>query len=290
MHTRLLLFCLLSSYALLSFAQAQSVTVSGFDHPESVWPTPGEVYVSNIGKAFNPSAKDGDGYISLLNPRGRVIERVFIAGLNAPKGMAVVRGVLYVADVDHLIGFDLKTKAKVFDLSFESEKTALLNDLVIKDIETLFVSATDVGKVYQVNLSAKTYSALPGTLNGPNGLFYDAARRWLIIANSGSGNQPGDIGVFEENAGQLNYRTLLPRVGSLDGIALLNATSVLVSGQGTSAGVGAGQVQRFDLTDNSLKSYGPLANLRGTADFGLFGELLYLPQPEAGTVIIQRME
>lgn len=284
---RVLACCLLIGPTLTSFAQPQSVTISGFNHPESVWPTPGAVYVSNMGSQLKPSNKDGDGYISLMNPRGQVLERTFIAGLDAPKGMAIVRGVLYVADVDHVVGFDLKTKAKVFDLNFGAEQTVLLNDLAIKDRQTLFVSATDIGKVYQIDLTAQTYVALPGTLNGPDGLFYDAGRRRLMVANAGRAGQPGDIGLFEENAGQQTYRTLLAGVGAPNGIALLNATSVLISGQETPTG--SGQVRRLDLTTNAIQSYGLLASPKDTADFGLFGELLYLPQTNAGTVIIQRL-
>ncbi|QJW88377.1 hypothetical protein HNV11_02805 [Spirosoma taeanense] len=282
-------FLLFTSALLPLIGRAQSTLVPGFDHPESVWPTPGVVYVSNIGKELKPSDKDGDGYISRLDPRGRVLEQRFLTGLNAPKGMAVVRGVLYVADIDRIVGFNLRTKSVVFELDFTSEKTQLLNDLVIRDAQTLFVSATDRGKVYQVNLSAKTYTALPGTTNGPNGLFFDADRRRLFVVGYGSNGQPGDIGVFEEQNGQMIYRTLLPRAGVFDGVTLLNGKVALVTDWGTTSRPG-GKLWRLDLTSNTLKPYAALTNLSGPADFGVFGQMLYLPQLTAGTVLVQRMD
>lgn len=292
MLIRTFLFLLLAGGALTVMAQPKTITVSGFDHPDCVWPTPGEVYVTNIGKELRPSDKDGDGYISRLNPIGQVIEQRFITGLHAPKGMAVVGGVLYVTDVDHVIGFDLKTKARVFDLGFEAEKTVFLNDLVIKDSQTLFVSATDVNKVYQVNLLTKNYTMLPGVNEAPYGLFYDAGRQRLFIAGSGSNGIAGDLGVLEQKAGgagQLAYQTLVAKAGTLRGIVLLNNSSALVSDWGKSAG-NSGKVWRLDLANATAVPTVFLADLSGPANLGLFGQMLYVPQTTAGSVFIQRME
>ena len=282
---------LIMGCALPVLAQSTAVTISGFDHPNSVWPTPGDVYVSNIGKELKPGEKDGDGYIARLNPLGQIIEQRFITGLNAPKGMAVVGGVLYVADIDHLAGFDLKTKARVFDLSFEPEQTTLLNDLVIKDHQTLFVSATDIDKVYEVSLATRRYTVLPGAANGPNGLFYDAGRRQLFVAGNGSTGIAGDVGVFSEKdgqAGQVAYRTLVAKAGTLHGIVLLNNSSALVSDWGKSAEKG-GTIWRLDLTNATAPAVF-LSNLSGPADLGLFGQMLYVPQTTSGTVLIQRLD
>jgi hypothetical protein len=83
----------------------------GFDTPESALHDPAaDVYlVSNIHGA--PTAKDGNGYISRLRPDGTG-ERRWIQGgrggvtLHAPKGMAIVGDVLWVADIDVLRRFD----------------------------------------------------------------------------------------------------------------------------------------------------------------------------------------
>src|SRR5689334_2244123 len=76
-----------------------------FTYPESLNSDGKFLYVSNIGNG-GPTGKDGDGYISKLTPDGKLISRTFFGGkLNAPKGSAIIRGVIYVADIDQIIGF-----------------------------------------------------------------------------------------------------------------------------------------------------------------------------------------
>jgi hypothetical protein len=83
----------------------------GFDTPESVvHDAAANVYlVSNIHGA--PLAKDGNGYIARVSPDGSM-QRHWIRGgqngvtLHAPKGLALVGDVLWVADIDVLRRFD----------------------------------------------------------------------------------------------------------------------------------------------------------------------------------------
>src|SRR4051812_22417171 len=75
--------------------------LTGFKNPESVIVHKDHLFVSNTGEKLDPTTKDGDGYISMLNRKdGKMIEEKFISGLNSPKGMYVKRNVLYVTDID----------------------------------------------------------------------------------------------------------------------------------------------------------------------------------------------
>ncbi|MCK4548774.1 MAG: ATP/GTP-binding protein, partial [Candidatus Krumholzibacteria bacterium] len=71
-----------------------------FKVPESVcWDFDREIlYVSNI--AGNPGEKDGEGFISRVSIEGEVRKLRWVTGLNAPKGMAVFGGRIYVSDID----------------------------------------------------------------------------------------------------------------------------------------------------------------------------------------------
>lgn len=88
----------------------------GFDGPWSaLHDVATDVYlVSNVSGDL--AAKDGDGYISRLRPDGGM-QRHWIRGgvggvtLHAPKGMAIVAGVLHVADVDCVRRFDAASGA-----------------------------------------------------------------------------------------------------------------------------------------------------------------------------------
>lgn len=97
--------------SLLPMSPAQAVRIiEGFSHPESITAdSTGKIFVSNIGAALEPTAKDGDGFITELSADGAVIERFFTpkGALNAPKGLAAINDVLYVADIDRIVGFNL---------------------------------------------------------------------------------------------------------------------------------------------------------------------------------------
>ncbi|MFT4667785.1 MAG: hypothetical protein ACI8YQ_004797 [Polaribacter sp.] len=209
--------------------------VTGFQSPESVATDGTFFYVSNVGAKLAPSAKDADGFISKLDAEGEVLELKWIAGedLHAPKGMAIVKGVLYVADVDKIRGYKIKNKEKVFELDFSKELTLYLNDLAIKDDNTLFVSATDVGFIYEVNLKGKgSYKMVDiySDLTGVNGLEYDKAKNRLMINSFGIDGAPyGMVGVCPLEGDKLKQKTIGTFRGFLDGIHQVADDMVLVS-------------------------------------------------------------
>jgi len=90
---------------------------TGFSAPESVvYDAEADRYlVSNVNGA--PSAEDNNGFVSVLSPDGRVTDLKWIEGgkngikLDAPKGLAIAEGVLYVADIGVVRQFDAKNGA-----------------------------------------------------------------------------------------------------------------------------------------------------------------------------------
>jgi hypothetical protein len=55
----------------------------------------------------SPSGKDGKGFISILDERGKLVNHHWVSGLNAPKGMAILGDYLYVTDIDRLVEIEL---------------------------------------------------------------------------------------------------------------------------------------------------------------------------------------
>lgn len=209
--------------------------VTGLQAPESVITDGTFFYVSNLGARLAPSAKDADGFISKLDADGNILELKWIAGddLHAPKGMGIVKDVLYVADVDKIRGYNLKTKEKVFQLDFSQTGTVYLNDIAIKDNNTLFVSATDVGFIYQVDLRGKgkyEYIDIYSDLSGANGLVYDKAKDRLLIACFGLDGSPvGMVGVCPLKGEKLKQKTIGTFKGFLDGLQQVADDMVLVT-------------------------------------------------------------
>jgi DNA-binding beta-propeller fold protein YncE len=206
--------------------------ITGFSAPESVMLHSSGVYVSNIGAKLDPTGKDGDGFISKLNAQGKILELKYLPKtgvLNAPKGMAIIGSVLYVADVDRVVGFDLASRATVFEVTVSG--TSFLNDCTVKDAHTLLVSSTDSNRIVEVDVTAKTVTevSVQGTLTGPNGLWFDAATQNLYVVGMGTNNQPnGEVGVINF-ADKLRYTALSDKRGMLDGLARLNDGTLLFS-------------------------------------------------------------
>ncbi|MCB9880066.1 MAG: hypothetical protein H6835_20935 [Planctomycetes bacterium] len=125
----------------------------GFDTPESVLYDPvDDVYlVSNIVGA--PTARDGDGYIERIEPddlgRG---ERYWIRGghggvtLHAPKGMALVGDVLWVADIDVLRRFDRRSGAPLGEVAIPG--ATFLNDVTADADGTVYCSDTGLDAAF----------------------------------------------------------------------------------------------------------------------------------------------
>lgn len=217
--------------ALQAAAQLQPVhTVNGLRFPESIISDGQYLYVSNIGAQFDPLAKDGDGFIAKLDLQGNTVNDQFISGhLHAPKGMAIVKNILYVTDIDTIKGFRLSDGALVYQLGFEKDQVHFLNDLTVKDAHTLFVSATDQGKIFEVRTGEDAgYTALPlnTVIKGANGLAYDAGKQLLYVVSLGADKDPGEIGVIDLTAKPV-YKSIGTYKGFLDGVALLPGNRLL---------------------------------------------------------------
>jgi len=108
MKVRNILTAVFICIGLNSFSQQ---IINGFAMPESVTLDGKRFFVSNQGQ--DVFSKDGDGFISEISEDGKLIELKFLPQkgvLHAPKGMTVADGILYVADLDRIVGFDIKTK------------------------------------------------------------------------------------------------------------------------------------------------------------------------------------
>ena len=130
--------------------------------------TSGLLYVSVI-KGQDPLEKDGKGSIALLTKDGDVLNKSWITGLNAPKGMAISEGKLYVTDIDALLEIDLST-AKVTQ-SYPVEGAQFLNDVAAHQ-GTIYFSDMNTGKVH--TLIKGNISTLSEGHTALNGLAVDA--------------------------------------------------------------------------------------------------------------------
>jgi WD40 repeat protein len=242
-------------------------------HPESIAEDADYYYVSDLGKELNPVGKDGDGIIWKISKSGAAGDSVFTRGLNAPKGIVILNGILYTADVDRASAFDLSSGEKKFDIDLSIINAKFLNDLAVKDDSTLFVSATDINKIFIIHLSAKPSFEeliLNDHIRGPNGLALDKTNNRLYVAGYGSDNQTnGEVGYIELNKDRKTFTKISDRQGLFDGIALLDENTILVSDW--VAFEQKGMILKINIYDKKTEAVNQ-APIGGPADFMLNGQ------------------
>ena len=211
-----------------------TVTGAGLATPESVlYVADDDVYlVANING--EPAGVDDNGFISKLTPDGKVAELKWIDGakpdvkLDAPKGMAISGGVLWVADVTVVRKFDAKTGAPQGEVAIKG--AMFVNDVAPDGAGGVYVTDTGVDAkfqpagtdaVYRIGGDGKvTPLAKDKALGGPNGVWAQGDAVWVA---SGSGE------LYRVTAdGKREDVTKLPKAG-LDGLVGLDGGDVLVS-------------------------------------------------------------
>ena len=281
----LMLFCLV--FTIGSKAQITK-TINGFHHVESVASDGKYIYVADIGSALNPTAKDGDGQINKLDKNGNKVDASFIKEkLNAPKGLAVNKKILFTADVDRIVAIDLNTGLKLYEIDF-SKDSSFLNDIAVWDNNTLFVSATDKNKLYKVNLTDKTYTEIvtDKTISGINGLFcFNKANR-LYVNGFGSDEKPnGVIGYIDLKDNSFTKLTSLE--GYFDGIFV--SKDVLYFSNWV-AFEKKGVVMAISLYSKRCIKIASIEPIAGPADFYIQNDEMILPAMLSGEIHFVKLD
>ncbi len=136
------------------------------------------LYVSEIDGV--PNEKDGKGAIAKVSLDGKILSTNWVTGLNAPKGMGIYKGKLYVADLTEVVVIDIE-KAKIVQ-RIPVEGSVFLNDISIDKEGIVYVSDTRNYKVYRIEKGFVV--TLLQNLQGPNGLL--AVGDELLILDKGA--------------------------------------------------------------------------------------------------------
>lgn len=203
--------------------------INGLTHCESVvYDTKRNVlYASLIG-----NSEAGDGSIAKITLDGKVIDTMFVKGLNDPKGIAITNDKLYVSDVTVLVEADLET-GKVIQ-THTTEGTQFLNDVNIASDGTIYVSDTANSTIFKLGTDG-TFSAWLQSedLEHPNGLLqvendmYVAA--WgNMVGPEGKQKQSGNflkVNMTTQEITKISKETL----GNLDGVQVYDKENFIIS-------------------------------------------------------------
>ncbi len=204
---------------------------TGLSTPESALPDPTGTfaYVSNING--NPTDKDGNGFIAKVSLKnGTILEPKWATGLDAPKGLALSDGQLFVSDIDRLVEIDTATGEIV--ASYKAPGAKFLNDVAADDRGHVYVSDSGTSTIWRL-----TDDRLEKWLDGPelkypNGLLVQGDK--LIVAAWGPTDKdgtPAPANLLEISIPDKTVRDLGDGspIGNLDGIEPFDATSYLVT-------------------------------------------------------------
>lgn len=214
----------------------------GLSTPESVlYDSANDRYlVSNINGG--PLEADNNGYIAELSPDGKVTQAKFIAGgvknvkLDAPKGLGIAKGTLYVSDITVVRKFDAKTGAPQGDIKIPN--ATFLNDIAVSADDKIYVSDSGlkVGSqglesnggdgVYVIEKGKVRAIARTKELAGPNGLA--VVGHDLVVVTFGS----DEVYKLSDKGQKLDV-TKLP-AGGLDGVVPLGDELLISSWKASS--------------------------------------------------------
>jgi len=173
------------------------------------------IFVSNIVGMHN--VKDGVGYISRLNEKGELLQKEWVIGLNAPKGICCTKKSLFVTDIDRVLEVSLRTgKVKK---SYQNSKSISLNDATVTADGTVYVSDSGGDCIFRVGKDSLEVFLQSDELSRMNGIL--AVDKLLYL---GSKNN-----MITVNQKSKAITVVAEGVGYLDGIVMVGKNQFITS-------------------------------------------------------------
>lgn len=236
--------------------------------PESVLPVSNVLYVSLIDGA--PWEADGKGGIAKVGTNGKVINRYWVKGLNAPKGMGKVGNKLYVADISEVAVIDISTGKILKKIKVVGAEG--LNDITVTGNGVVFVSDSKKGTIWRIEEDQP--SLYLEEVQGINGL--RSVKNELYIA-SGKSFMKADI------KKQLTPVATLPQGG--DGVEPIGNGDFIVTTWG-------GYIYYVNANGNVNTILDLTAEKKNTADIGYdpVKRIVYIPTFFGKTVAAYKLQ
>lgn len=194
--------------------------LEGLETPESViFDKERDVlYISNV--AGVPNDKDGKGFISRVSLAGKMVEKEWVAGLNAPKGMAIFGDMLYVSDLDRLVAIDIE-KGEVAK-TYDAPDAVFLNDVTADKKGAVYVSDMMDNAIYRLKGDEWGVWLRDDALMSPNGLLAEKGRLvvacWGVRTEGFATSRPGHLKSVSYEEKKIKDLGDGSDVGALDGL------------------------------------------------------------------------
>ncbi len=269
----------LATISITPAAQAGELwRASGFQQPESALfdAANNRIIVSNI--VGNPGEADGNGYLSLLSPDGKIISQHWTDGMDAPKGSAISGGKLYVADIAKIRVVDLASGKLVSTIDVPG--AVFLNDVTADSSGKVYVTDMLADAIYRIDGDRPELFVKDAVLASPNGIFAEGGR--LIVASWGKGINVTDFSTAEPGgllSVDLASKAITPLPGAqnfadLDGVVAIG-DSIYATAYMT------GTLYRYKVggVPEVVAQFKP-----GSADIGTDGTRIFVPLMNEGEI------
>lgn len=268
-------------------SQEDILEIEGLKFNESTYPYDGGLLVASFGSSeLNPLNGEGKGYISYYKNGETTVLIDANGDLDAPKGMVERDGLLYICDVNRVVVYDLNcltAKPKVIKFG---QGELFLNDIICFD-EDLFVSVTNTGNIYKVDLnSCETATvaepALWCNVVGANGLVVDGDKMFVAsYPADGVTTQENVVYVIDEISSPKPQKLVL-RAGQYDGLALSSGGEWLYASNWSPA-----EIVAINLLTKEVKVVPIATKMVGPADITIVDDRLYIPDLVNSHVIMK---
>jgi len=176
------------------------------------------LFVSNVNG--NPNDVDGNGYISTLSLDGKIINQHWLDGLNAPKGLALVGNLLYVADINELVV--INTQQQKIIKRYKAPKAKFLNDVAADKKGNVYVSGFMTNTLYRLADDKFELWLSDDKLEQPNGLLVEGNNlivgSWGVMTDGFATDIAGHIKTIDLSSKKIESLGDKAPAGNLDGV------------------------------------------------------------------------
>ena len=204
---------------------------AGLNNPESaVYDAKAKaIYVSNVNGGTGD--KDGNGYISRIAPDGKVLDKEWVKGLNAPKGLALAKGNLYTADIDTLVEIDIATAS--ISNRYQVTDAKFLNDVAAAPNGDIYVSDMTMNRIHLLHDGKFTIWLESPDLLNPNGVLVKGKHlivgAWGVMTDGFNTKVPGHLLKISLRDKGINSIGDGRPVGNLDGVEAYRDNGYLIT-------------------------------------------------------------
>jgi len=228
------------------------------------------LYATNID-GTDPWGKDGKGSVAKVGLDGKVIAAEWVSGLNAPKGMGLYKGKLYVADLNELVVIDIagsKIEKRITVAGAEG-----LNDVSISKTGTVYVSDSKLKKVFIVKDGVS--ELFLENLKGPNGVLIRGDDFYLLDAG----------GIYKMNKDKTLTMIADGMEGNTDGIENISGNDFIIS-------CWQGVIWYVNADGSKQQLLDSRADKKNSADIGIDAKnkIVYVPTFWRNTIVAYRVK